>query len=196
MGNVQFTNFGANIFVADLVGIAMVREMGVVMTGIIMSGRTGAAFAPHIGSMKANEEIDALRTFGLNHFDFLVLPRLLTLMLPLLTIYSNITGIARVVSTNLRRLTGSRAILPIDDFIALDYSHLVELRITQFDPDATGNLILRCSWKAQPVKGGDVKSQSFSTAIPISVTTPSMTSRITAMNEALEQLARVIAKSL
>jgi uncharacterized lipoprotein YmbA len=106
------------------------------------------------------------------------------------------TGIARVVSTNLRRLTGSRAILPIDDFIALDYSHLVELRITQFDPDATGNLILRCTWKAQPVKGGDVKPKSFITAIPISVTTPSMTSRITAMNEALEQLARVIAKSL
>lgn len=96
VGNVQLTNFGANIFVADLVGIAMVREMGVVMTGIIMSGRTGAAFAAHIGSMKANEEIDALRTFGLNPFDFLVLPRLLALMLmlPLLTIYSNIIGIA------------------------------------------------------------------------------------------------------
>lgn len=96
VGNVQLTNFGANIFVADLVGIAMVREMGVVMTGIIMSGRTGAAFAAHIGSMKANEEIDALRTFGLNPFDFLVLPRLLALMmmLPILTIYSNIIGIA------------------------------------------------------------------------------------------------------
>ncbi|SKB07974.1 phospholipid/cholesterol/gamma-HCH transport system permease protein [Prosthecobacter debontii] len=95
VGNVQLTNFGANIFVADLVGIAMVREMGVVMTGIIMSGRTGAAFAAHLGSMKANEEIDALRTFGLNPFDFLVLPRLLALllMLPILTIYSNIIGI-------------------------------------------------------------------------------------------------------
>jgi len=95
VGNVQLANFGANIFVADLVGIAMVREMGVVMTSIIMSGRTGAAFAAHLGSMKANEEIDALRTFGLNPFDFLVLPRLLALvlMLPLLTIYSNIIGI-------------------------------------------------------------------------------------------------------
>lgn len=95
VGNVQLTNFGANIFVADLVGIAMVREMGVVMTGIIMSGRTGAAFAAHIGSMKANEEIDALSTFGFNPFDFLVLPRLLALvlMMPLLTIYANIIGI-------------------------------------------------------------------------------------------------------
>ena len=77
VGNVQLTNFGANIFVADLVAIAMVREMGVMMTAIIMSGRTGAAFAAHLGSMKANEEIDALRTFGLQPFDFLVLPRLL-----------------------------------------------------------------------------------------------------------------------
>ncbi len=95
VGNVQLTNFGANIFVADLVGIAMVREMGVVMTGIIMSGRTGAAFAAHLGSMKANEEIDALRTFGLNPFDFLVLPRLLALllMMPVLTVYANIIGI-------------------------------------------------------------------------------------------------------
>ncbi|MCE9520602.1 MAG: ABC transporter permease [Verrucomicrobia bacterium] len=95
VGNVQLTHFGANIFVADLVGIAMVREMGVVMTSIIMSGRTGAAFAAHIGSMKANEEIDALRTFGFDPFDFLVLPRLiaLVLMMPLLTVYSNVVGI-------------------------------------------------------------------------------------------------------
>ena len=95
VGNVQLANFGANLFVADLVGIAMVREMGVVMTAIIMSGRTGAAFAAHLGSMKANEEIDALRTFGFNPFDFLVLPRLLALvlMMPILTIYANIVGI-------------------------------------------------------------------------------------------------------
>jgi phospholipid/cholesterol/gamma-HCH transport system permease protein len=95
VGNVQLANFGANLFVADLVAIAMVREMGVMMTAIIMSGRTGAAFAAHLGSMKANEEIDALRTFGLQPFDFLVLPRLLALvlMMPLLTIYSNLIGI-------------------------------------------------------------------------------------------------------
>lgn len=95
VGNVQLTHFGANLYVADLVGIAMVREMGVVMTAIIMSGRTGAAFAAHIGSMKANEEVDALRTFGFNPFDFLVLPRFLAmvLMMPLLTIYADVIGI-------------------------------------------------------------------------------------------------------
>jgi phospholipid/cholesterol/gamma-HCH transport system permease protein len=95
VGNVQLSNFGANLFVADLVGIAMVREMGVVMTAIIMSGRTGAAFAAYIGSMKANQEIDALRTFGFEPFDFLVLPRVLALvlMMPFLTIYANIVGI-------------------------------------------------------------------------------------------------------
>lgn len=95
VGNVQLTHFGANLYVADLVGIAMVREMGVVMTAIIMSGRTGAAFAAHIGSMKSNEEIDALRTFGFNPIDFLVLPRLLALllMMPTLTIYANVIGI-------------------------------------------------------------------------------------------------------
>jgi phospholipid/cholesterol/gamma-HCH transport system permease protein len=95
VGNVQLANFGASLYVADLVGIAMVREMGVVMTAIIMSGRTGAAFAAHIGSMKANQEIDALRTFGFDPFDFLVLPRMLALvlMMPLLTIYANSIGI-------------------------------------------------------------------------------------------------------
>lgn len=95
VGNVQLANFGAKIFVADLVGVAMVREMGVVMTSIIVSGRTGAAFAANLGSMNANEEIDALRTFGFNSFDFLVLPRVfaLVIMLPILTVYSNVIGI-------------------------------------------------------------------------------------------------------
>lgn len=95
VGNVQLANFGASLYVADLVGIAMVREMGVVMTAIIMSGRTGAAFAAHLGSMKANQEIDALKTFGFDPFDFLVLPRLLALvlMMPLLTLYANAAGI-------------------------------------------------------------------------------------------------------
>lgn len=95
VGNVQLASFGASLYVADLVGIAMVREMGVVMTGIIISGRTGAAFAAHLGSMKANQEIDALKTFGFDPFDFLVLPRMLALvlMMPLLTIYANVVGI-------------------------------------------------------------------------------------------------------
>ncbi|MBB5352056.1 phospholipid/cholesterol/gamma-HCH transport system permease protein [Haloferula luteola] len=95
VGKAQLDAFGASIYVADLVAIAMVREMGCVMTAIIMSGRTGAAFAAQIGSMKVNQEVDALVTFGFKPFDFLVLPRMLALilMLPLLTIYSNIVGI-------------------------------------------------------------------------------------------------------
>ena len=95
VGNVQLANFGASIYIADLVAIAMVRELGVVMTAIILSGRTGAAFAAQLGSMNANQEIDALRSFGFNPFDFLVLPRMiaLVLMMPLLTIYANLIGI-------------------------------------------------------------------------------------------------------
>ena len=95
VGDAQLANFGATLYVADLVAIAMVREMGVIMTSVIMSGRTGAACAAQLGSMNANEEIDALRTFGFNPYDFLVLPRViaLTLMMPLLTLYSNAVGI-------------------------------------------------------------------------------------------------------
>ncbi len=95
VGNVQLANFGASIYIADLVAIAMVRELGVMMTAIILSGRTGAAFAAQLGSMNANEEIDALRSFGFNPFDFLVLPRVLALlvMMPILTVYANIVGI-------------------------------------------------------------------------------------------------------
>ncbi|MFK7850833.1 MAG: MlaE family ABC transporter permease [Akkermansiaceae bacterium] len=95
VGNVQLASFGASLYVADLVGLAMVREMGVMMTAIIMSGRTGAAFAATIGSMNANQEIDALKTFGFNPFDYLVLPRMIALflMMPILTIYANVIGI-------------------------------------------------------------------------------------------------------
>src|SRR5690242_13551221 len=95
VGAVQLAQFGAQIYVADLVGIAMAREMGALMTAIIMSGRTGAAFAAQLGTMQVNEEIDALSTFGLSPMDFLVLPRMiaLILMMPLLTIYAKLMGI-------------------------------------------------------------------------------------------------------
>ena len=95
MGAVQLQMFGAQIFVADLVGIGMAREMGAVMTGVIMAGRTGAAFAANIGTMQVNEEIDALRTLGVVPMDYLVLPRVtaLVLMMPLLTIYSIFMGL-------------------------------------------------------------------------------------------------------
>ena len=94
MGAVQLRQFGAQIFVADLVGLGMTREMGAVMTGIIMAGRTGAAFAAQLGTMQVNEEIDALQTMGIPAMEFLVLPRMLALMLmmPLLCAYANLMG--------------------------------------------------------------------------------------------------------
>jgi phospholipid/cholesterol/gamma-HCH transport system permease protein len=95
VGAVQLQQFGAQIYVADLVGIAMAREMGALMAAIIMSGRTGAAFAAQLGTMQVNEEIDALSTFGLSSMDFLVLPRMIALiaMMPLLCIYADLMGI-------------------------------------------------------------------------------------------------------
>jgi phospholipid/cholesterol/gamma-HCH transport system permease protein len=95
IGIVQLKLFGAQVYVADLVGIAMVREMGAIMAGIIMAGRTGAAFAAQLGTMQVNEEIDALETLGIRPMEFLVLPRMLalTLMMPLLCMYANIMGI-------------------------------------------------------------------------------------------------------
>lgn len=95
VGAVQLQQFGASIYVANLVGLAMLREMGAMMTGIIMAGRTGSNFAAQLGSMKVSQEIDALETLGLSPMEFLVLPRLvaLTLMMPLLCIYSDIVGI-------------------------------------------------------------------------------------------------------
>lgn len=87
--------YGGDIWVADLVGMSMVREMGALMTGIVLAGRTGAAYAAHIGNMKANEEIDALSTLAISPIEFLVLPRLVALgiMTPLLVLYSNALGI-------------------------------------------------------------------------------------------------------
>ena len=96
VGAYQMEQFGAGIYVANLVAVAMVREMSAIMTGIIMAGRTGAAFAAQLGTMKVNEETDALRTLGLNPMDFLVLPRAIALivMMPLLTLYADLLGIA------------------------------------------------------------------------------------------------------
>ena len=95
IGAIQLQIFGAQIYIADIVGIAMVRVMGAVMTGIIMSGRTGASFAAELGIMQTNEEIDALKTLGVNPVEFLVVPRILALvvMLPLLTLYADFMGI-------------------------------------------------------------------------------------------------------
>ncbi|UCG71754.1 MAG: ABC transporter permease [Chromatiales bacterium] len=95
VGVMQLNMFGAGIFTANLVALAMVREMSAIMTGIIMAGRTGAAYAAQIGTMKVNEEVDALSTLGINPMDFLVTPRViaLILMMPLLSLYSSLMGI-------------------------------------------------------------------------------------------------------
>jgi phospholipid/cholesterol/gamma-HCH transport system permease protein len=95
VGAVQLRMFGAQIYVADLVAIGMTREMGAMMSAIIMAGRTGAAFAAQLGTMQVNEEIDALQTLGLSPVEFLVLPRTiaLILMMPLLCLYANFMGI-------------------------------------------------------------------------------------------------------
>ena len=95
VGAVQLEMFGAQIYVANLVGLGMAREMGAMMTGIIMAGRTGAAFAAQIGTMQVNEEIDALQTMGISPMDFLVMPRMIALivMMPLLCLYANFMGI-------------------------------------------------------------------------------------------------------
>lgn len=95
MGAAQLALFGAQIFIADLVGIGMVREVAALMTGILLAGRTGAAYAAQLGTMQVNEEIDAFRSFGLPVGDYLVLPRFLALLLmaPLLTLYASAVGV-------------------------------------------------------------------------------------------------------
>jgi phospholipid/cholesterol/gamma-HCH transport system permease protein len=96
VASIQLRQFGAGIYVANLVAVAMAREMGAIMTGVIMAGRTGAAFAAQIGSMKVSEEIDALDTLAISPMDFLVSPRVvaLFLMMPLLAFYAVLLGIA------------------------------------------------------------------------------------------------------
>ncbi len=95
IGAIQLKMFGAQIFIADIVGIGMTRVMGAVMAGILMAGRTGASFAAELGIMQTNEEIDALKTLGVSPVEFLVMPRVLALviMMPLLTLYADFMGI-------------------------------------------------------------------------------------------------------
>lgn len=95
LGAVVLRRFGAEYYVSYLVGYGMLREMGAIMAGVIMAGRTGAAFAAEIGSMKVSEEVDALETLGVSPIDYLVMPRLaaLILMMPLLTVYADVIGI-------------------------------------------------------------------------------------------------------
>ncbi len=94
LGAVQLQQFGAEVYVANLVTIGMLREMGVLMTAVVMAGRTGAAYAAQLGTMQSNDEIDAITTMGISPMEFLVVPRMLALIatMPLLTLYANVLG--------------------------------------------------------------------------------------------------------
>lgn len=96
LGEQELRQFGATIFVVDLVTIGVLRELGVLLTAIILAGRSGSAFAAEIGAMQLNEEVDALRTIGVDPIEVLVLPRLfgLTIALPLLTLVADLIGLA------------------------------------------------------------------------------------------------------
>jgi len=95
-GATQLQRYGANIFVADLVGLAMLRELSPLLTAIIVAGRSGSAYAAQIGTMKVTEEVDALRTVGIVPIELLVLPKIvaLTIALPLLTVYADVLGVS------------------------------------------------------------------------------------------------------
>jgi phospholipid/cholesterol/gamma-HCH transport system permease protein len=95
VASIQLKMFGAQIYISDIVGIAMVRVLSAVMTGIIVSGRIGASFAAELAMMETNEEVDALKTLGVSPVEFLVVPRVLALvlMMPVLTVYADFMGV-------------------------------------------------------------------------------------------------------
>ncbi len=126
VGAVQLVKFGAGIYVADLVGIAVAREMAAIITAVVMAGRTGAAFAAELATMQANEEVDALEVLGLNAVDFLVLPRVfsLLLMMPLLYVYGCVTGLLGGMVVAGGMLDISPAAYLDRTLVALDWSHL------------------------------------------------------------------------
>jgi phospholipid/cholesterol/gamma-HCH transport system permease protein len=123
VGAIQLRQFGADIYDANLVAVAMAREMAAVMTAIVLAGRTGAAFAAQIGAMQGNEEIDALSTLGISPIEFLVLPRMLALILmtPLLCIYANVMGIfgGFIVGINTLNVTPTAYLLQTQSAVTL-----------------------------------------------------------------------------
>jgi len=126
LGAVQLKQFGAGIYVADLVVIGTLREMGALMTAVVMAGRTGAAYAAQLGTMQTNEEIDAIVTLGVSPIEFLVVPRMLALvvMMPLLTIYADVLGILGGAL-----VAGGLGITPLQYFnqasAAVEFSHII-----------------------------------------------------------------------
>jgi phospholipid/cholesterol/gamma-HCH transport system permease protein len=127
VGAIQLQQFGAAIYVADLVGIAMVRDISALMTGIVMAGRSGAAYAAEIGSMQVNEEVDALTTIGVSPIEFLVLPRILALvlMMPLLTIVSDAVSILGGMLVGVTMLDQSFTAYYLQTAGAVSLTHLI-----------------------------------------------------------------------
>jgi phospholipid/cholesterol/gamma-HCH transport system permease protein len=127
----QLEMYGANVFVADVVGISVTRELGPLVTGIIIIGRSGAAFAAEIGTMKVSEELDALRTMGLSPSRYLVLPRVVALVVvaPILTLLGDVVGVAGGALVGAMSLGVSPA------------AFVSELRNAVFVRDVTGGLI-------------------------------------------------------
>lgn len=121
----QLARFGANILVADLIGISVTRELGPLMTAIVVSGRSGAAFAAELGSMRVNEEVDALRTMGLEPMRFLVAPRLFALMIvvPLLSVLADVVGI----------LGGMVVAMTSLELTPIAYIHQLQKAVTAWD---------------------------------------------------------------
>lgn len=105
-------------------------------------------------------------------------------------------GIARVTSMNLARLTRSLNIQPIDNYVTLDYASILELRVSRFESDEAGNVVLDCTWKVQPVRGRPLQPRNFHTEVPVTGEGTDLAPRIAAMNEALARLARDIARTL
>lgn len=126
VGAVQLVKFGAGIYVADLVGIAVSREMAAVITAVVMAGRTGASFAAELATMQTNEEIDALEVLGLQAVDYLVLPRVLALLLlmPLLYIYGCATGLLGGMLVGVGMLDLAPAAYFERTFQALSWAHV------------------------------------------------------------------------
>jgi phospholipid/cholesterol/gamma-HCH transport system permease protein len=170
IGVIQLAIFGAEIYVANLVGVSMVRLMAAIMTGIVMAGRTGGAFAAQLGTMQVNQEIDSLKTLGLSPMEFLVLPRMLALamMMPLLSLYANVIGI----------LGGAVAVLTLPDISLSQYFHqlvgavrLWDLWIGLFSSAVFGIIVavsgcmrgMQCGRSASAV--GDAATSAVVTAI-------------------------------
>ncbi len=170
VGAIQLKMFGAEMYVANLVGVAMVRLMAAIMTGIVMAGRTGGAFAAQLGTMQVNQEIDALKTLGLSPIEFLVLPRMLALalMMPLLALYANVMGV----------LGGAVVAVSMPDISLIQYYHqttgavgLWDLGIGLFSSAVFGVIValsgcmrgMQCGRSASAV--GDAATSAVVTAI-------------------------------